>query len=74
MKQKKNPKSTGRENEGNFDEEYWRKGTNHEPNNLKLQTNKKQKTSNNKHKQPTLKLDQSQMTKTQKQKQARTSL
>ena len=27
----------GGENEGNFDE-YWRKGTNHEPNNLELQT------------------------------------
>ena len=26
-------------NEGNFDKEYWRKGINHEPNNLKLQTN-----------------------------------
>ena len=50
------------------------KGTNHEPNNLKLQTNKKQKTSNNKHEQPTLKLDKSQMTKTQKQEQARASL
>ena len=24
-----------------YDEEYWRKGTNHEPNNLKLQPNKK---------------------------------
>ena len=35
-------------NWGGGDEEYWRKGTNHEPNNLKLQTNKKQKRSKNK--------------------------
>ena len=32
-----------------------------------IQENSKQKTSNNKHKQPTLKLDKSQMTKSQKQ-------
>ena len=43
-------------NKGNFDEKYWHKGTNHETNNLKLQTYK-YKTSNNKHEQPTLKLD-----------------
>ena len=30
-------------NKGNFDEEYWGKGTNHEPINLKLQINKKKK-------------------------------
>ena len=36
--------------EGNFDEEYWRKYTNHEPKNLKLQTNKKQAITN-KHEQ-----------------------
>ena len=30
-------------NEGNFDEEYGRKGANHEPHNLKPQTKKKKK-------------------------------
>ena len=30
----------GEKNEGNFHEEYGRKGTNHEPNNLKLQKKK----------------------------------
>ena len=45
----------------NFDEEYWRKGTNHEQNNLKLQTNKTQKTAgNNKYEQPKLNLDKNQ--------------
>ena len=38
----------------------WSKGTNHEPNNLKLQTQIKR---NNKHEQPTLQQDKSQMTK-----------
>ena len=47
-----------------FNEEYWCEGTHHEPKNLKLQINKK--TSNNKHEQPKLKLDKSQMTKTQR--------
>mgnify|MGYP003571756219 CR=1 FL=1 len=51
----------GEKNKGNFDEENWLKGTNHEPNNLKLQTTKtktKKKTSNNnKHEQQKLKLD-----------------
>ena len=44
-KKKKKPKINsdrrGGKTKGNFDEEFWRKGTNHEPNNLKLQTNKK---------------------------------
>ena len=31
-------------NRGNFDEKYWRKGTNHELNDLKLQTKNKKKT------------------------------
>ena len=33
----------GSKNEGNFDEEYWRKATNHEPNDLKFQTKKTKK-------------------------------
>ena len=42
-----------------------RKGTNHEPNNLKLQTNKQKKPINNKH--TYAKTRQNQVTKTQKQ-------
>ena len=53
-------------NEESFDEEYWRQDTIHELNNLKLQNKHKKKTSNNKHEQPTQKLEKSKMTKTQK--------
>ena len=55
----------GGENKGNFDDEYWCEGTNHEPNNLKLQTNKK--ISNNKHEQPARGVGKLEITKAQNQ-------